>query len=128
MSSPQQAHLDPTVASVLDTTRRDQDSDDDSDALFAELEEAHDAGDPSLSAFREQRLEQLRSELQRTKVAKEQGSGSYMRVKDEKEVMDLTTSKNLVVVHFSHPDFGRCLVMERHLEVFFPTRVKYLRV
>jgi hypothetical protein len=110
------SHLDPTVASILDTTRRDYDSDEDSDALFAELEEDEDA-DPTLAALREQRLTQLRSEILRSKVAKEQGSGAYIRVKDEKEVLDLTTSQKLVVVHFSHPDFGRCLVMERHLEV-----------
>jgi hypothetical protein len=118
MSNSPRSHLDPAVASVLDANRRgNDDSDEDDDALFAELEEANDAGDPTLSNLREQRLGQLRSELLRSRVAKEQGSGSYIRVKDEKEVMDLTTSEKLVVVHFLHPDFGRCLVMERHLEV-----------
>jgi len=117
MSTCPKTGLDPAVASVLDTNRHDLDnSDEDSDALFAELEEANETGDPTLSNLREQRLEQLRSEILKSRVAKDQGSGSYIKVKDEKEVMDLTTSQKLVVVHFAHPDFGRCLVMERHLE------------
>jgi hypothetical protein len=38
-------------------------------------------------------------------------------VKDEKAVMDITTSSKLAVVHFFKPDFGRCGVMDGHLEV-----------
>jgi hypothetical protein len=36
---------------------------------------------------------------------------------DEKALMDVTTSTKLVVVHFFHPDFNRCRIMDGHLEV-----------
>jgi hypothetical protein len=48
---------------------------------------------------------------------RESGTGQYTEVKDEKGVMDITTSTKLVVVHFFKSDFGRCGVMDRHIEV-----------
>lgn len=107
------ASIDPTVAAVLDKSSRAKDSDDE-DELIATLEEDDDN---ALTALREQRLQQLHSEYSRAKKMADQGAGTYAEVKDEKEVMDITTSTKLVVVHFFKSDFGRCGVMDRHLEV-----------
>lgn len=35
----------------------------------------------------------------------------------EKKFLDLTTSENRCVVHFFHPDFRRCAIVDMHLEV-----------
>jgi hypothetical protein len=110
------ARVDSTVATVFD--RRDE-NDDDDEALFAELEEATESGDPTLAALREKRLEQLQSEMLRSTQARQQGTGSYTVERDEKAVMDITTSNKLAVVHFFRPEFTRCRVMDGHLEVRF---------
>jgi hypothetical protein len=106
------ASTDPRVAALVDNRGGDSD---DEDALFASLEEDDDH---AISAFREQRLQQLHDEVMRSKRMKESGTGSYVEVKDEKAVMDITTGTKYAVVHFFKPDFGRCGVMDSHLEVY----------
>jgi len=107
------ASIDPTVAAVLDRPPRADDSDNE-DALIAALE---DDDDHTLTVLREQRLQQLHSEISRAKQMRDAGTGAYTEIKDEKEVMDITTGTKLAVVHFFKSDFGRCGVMDRHLEV-----------
>lgn len=106
------AAIDPAVAKILDS-RKAVDSDDE-DALIAELEEDEDH---AFSALREKRLEQLHSEMTRAKAMKETQHGTYMEIKDEKELMDITTSTKFCVVHFSKPDFHRCAIMDERLGV-----------
>ena len=108
------ASIDPTVAAVLDRPPR-ADNSDDEDALIAALEDDDD--DHALTALREQRLHQLHSEISRAKQMRDAGTGAYTEIKDEKEVMDITTGTKLTVVHFYKSDFGRCGVIDRHLEV-----------
>jgi hypothetical protein len=105
--------IDPTVAAILDRNHDTVDSDDE-DALIASLE---DDDDHALTALREQRLQQLHAEVKRAKQMRESGTGQYTEMKDEKSVMDVTTGTKLVVVHFFKTDFGRCGVMDRHIEV-----------
>jgi len=109
------ASIDHRVASIVDN--RDDLSSEDEDALLASLEEDDDH---ALSALREQRMQQLHDEVQRSKTMREAGTGSYREIKDEKEVMEVTTGTKLCVVHFFKPDFGRCGVMDGHLEVLAP--------
>ncbi|KAI9661903.1 MAG: hypothetical protein M1821_009143 [Bathelium mastoideum] len=104
--------LDPTVASVFD---QHASAEDDEEALIASLEE-----DGPLDAFREQRLQQLHAEFSRAKTIKEQGGGSFLEITEEKELLDITTSTRLCVVHFFKPDFGRCTVMDTKLELLAP--------
>lgn len=105
------SNIDSHVASVLDHSR-DADSDDE-DALIAALEEE----DNGLDGFREQRLQQLHSEFTRARQQKSIGYGSYTEVKDEKEVMDITTSVDRAVVHFAKEGFARCGIMDDELKV-----------
>lgn len=108
--------LDPQVAAILDRApNRDQDSDDE-DALISALEE----DDSSLSAFREQRLQQLHSELSRAKEMRNTGAGTYTEIKDEKEVMTITTASKYCIVHFMKPDFSRCRTMDQRLSALAP--------
>ena len=121
------ASLDRHVARVLD---RHQPADsDDEDALIAELE-ADD--DTAFSALREKRLEQLHVEVSRAKLMQESSYGTYREIKDEKEVLDLTTSCKLCVVHFMKPDFNRCRIMDEKLkpiaEKHYETRIMSINV
>ncbi|KXS98271.1 hypothetical protein AC578_6293 [Pseudocercospora eumusae] len=122
------AALDPHVAKVLDSQRPGQESDDE-DALIAELEEGEDS---ALSAFREQRLAQLHAEVTRAKSMKDGSHGSYTEIKDEEQLMHITTSTKLCVVHFMKPDFNRCRVMDERLSVLagkhFDTRFVSINV
>ena len=108
------ASLDPKVAAVVDATR---DDDSDEDALIAELE-----NDSDLDAYREQRLQQLHAEFDKAKQLRAREHGTFTEIKDEKALMDITTSTKLCVVHFFKPDFNRCRIMDEHLEVSLPIR------
>lgn len=106
------AKIDAQVAALVDKTEYNSD---DEDALIESLEDS-----PALDAFREQRIQQLHAEFQRAKTQKNHGFGDYTEIKDEKALMDLTTSSKNAVVHFAKEDFQRCSVMDSHLEVCFP--------
>lgn len=108
------APLDAKVASIVDRAARDDDSDE--DALIAALED-----DSELDAFREQRIQQLHAEYERAQQLKANEHGRYTEIKDEKALMDITTSTQLCVVHFFKPDFNRCRIMDNHLEVITST-------
>lgn len=107
------AALDPKVASVIDRATKEDDSDE--DALIASLEE----DDGELDAFREQRLQQLHAEFDKARRLKANEHGTYSEIKDEKVLMDITTSTKHCVVHFFKPDFNRCRIMDTHLEVYY---------
>jgi len=111
------AALDQKVADVLDRNRAD--SSDDEDALISALEDDNDDQN-QLSGFREQRLQQLHAEMTRAKAMRNSDYGKYTEIKDEKQVMDITTGSKLCVVHFMKPDFGRCRVMDGKLEALAP--------
>ncbi|ORY09911.1 thioredoxin-like protein [Clohesyomyces aquaticus] len=105
--------LDPKVAALVDKATKDEDSDE--DALIAALED-----DSELDAFREQRLQQLHAEFNKAQQLRASNHGIYAEIKDEKALMDITTSTQLCVVHFFKPDFNRCRIMDTHLESLAP--------
>ncbi|TKA31112.1 hypothetical protein B0A50_02081 [Salinomyces thailandicus] len=108
------AHIDPTVATILD--RHHPTDSDDEDALIASLETEED-DNAHLSAHRENRLAQLHAELSRAKSLKTTAHGTYQELRDESELLNITTTTDLCVVHFFHPDFHRCGVMSDRLRV-----------
>lgn len=107
------AHIDPVVASTIDRANasgREQDEDE----LLEQLEKEDD----HLTHLREQRLQQLHTEFSRAKhLRANEGHGSYTEIKDEKALMDITTSTKLCIVHFWKPDFNRCRILDNHFEV-----------
>jgi len=46
---------------------------------------------------------------------KESDHGQYLEFKDEKEVLKRSANEPLCVIHFFHPDFKKCAVMDKHL-------------
>ncbi|KAL1959039.1 hypothetical protein VTO42DRAFT_3280 [Malbranchea cinnamomea] len=103
---------------------------DDTDALFAALEQEDD------SAYRAQRIQQLQSELsskphhqqnnaddfpvpsssaQQTVTTLLNHSSSVVTLPNDQSLLDFTTQVQRCVVHFFHPDFARCATMDRHI-------------
>ncbi|XP_076450906.1 uncharacterized protein LOC143286881 [Babylonia areolata] len=68
------------------------------------------------SYIRESRLEALKKQSQQYHMMKEQQHGEYTLLEDEKTFLDTTTSITHCVVHFFHPDFRRCSIIDGHLE------------
>lgn len=115
------APLDAKVSAVLEHSHsKNQNPDDiDEDALFDALENEDD------SAYRAQRLEQLHGELASAKEAHARNAATtattsaadafYPTLPNDQAVLDLTTNNERCIVHFSHPDFARCAIMDEHL-------------
>ena len=87
---------------------------DDEDELLEELERETES-DPSLAHLREARIQQLSSDIARAKSLRSEGFGTYVDIKDEKILLDITTSHKKCIVHFHKPDFNRCRIMDDHL-------------
>ncbi|KAI4180586.1 MAG: hypothetical protein L6R41_007149, partial [Letrouitia leprolyta] len=126
--------IDPAVASVLDNhAHHNKDSSHDDDVDEADLLDSLD-NDPTLSTFREQRLQQLHEEFSRAKyLCKHHDHGQYTEIQDEKQLMDIITAtgaSELCIVHFFKPDFHRCGIMDEHLRRLAPlhTDTKFLRM
>ncbi|TKX24246.1 hypothetical protein C1H76_3549 [Elsinoe australis] len=109
------SRIDAKVASLVD--KHPEADSDDEDALIAALEEDDTS---ALANFREQRLQQLHSEFSRAKAQRDSGFGTYEEIKDEKAILDITTSTKLSVIHFMKPDFTRCRIMDQKLEILAP--------
>ncbi|XP_005105907.1 thioredoxin domain-containing protein plp1 [Aplysia californica] len=97
--------------------------------LWAELEK-----EEIPSHIREARLEALRQQSHQFSQMKELSFGEYTLIPDEKSFLELTTSSSVeyCVVHFFHPDFRRCSIMDVHMErlskKYFGTKFAKLNV
>ncbi|ODM23562.1 hypothetical protein SI65_01151 [Aspergillus cristatus] len=128
------------------TTTSDPDDLDDDEALFATLENEDD------SAYRANRIEQLNAEYASAKngpaldpssfasnpanPAAGNGAGTiitdtfYPTLTSDQSVLGFTTNTHRCVVHFAHPDFTRCGVMDEHMRTLATRHyeVKFARV
>ena len=43
--------------------------------------------------------------------------GTYETMTQEKQIMLKTTQTEKMIIHFSHKDFKKCAVMDKHLQV-----------
>ncbi|ORX45373.1 thioredoxin-like protein [Piromyces finnis] len=85
----------------------------DEDDIFAELEEEDDEFE---AKFREQRMKELKQEMDTLNEMKLNRHGTYEEVKSDKEALEITTKEKRVVAHFFHKDFRRCQILDGHLE------------
>ncbi|KAF8917895.1 thioredoxin-like protein [Mucidula mucida] len=108
--------------------RTASDDEDDDEAIFAELEA--EIENDSSSSMREQGLVVLRREMDRLRDMRENEHGRYTEVSDEKEVIRITAREPRCVVHFYHPDFKRCEIMDKHMAALAPKyfNTRFLRV
>ncbi|KAK7060528.1 hypothetical protein VNI00_001294 [Paramarasmius palmivorus] len=98
--------------------RRRDEEDEDEDAIFAELEAEIENDDNS--AIREQGLAVLKQEMDRIQQMKQDHHGKYTEITDEKEVVRITANEPRCVIHFYHPNFKRCEIMDKHLAKLAP--------
>lgn len=93
----------------------------DTDAIFAELEaEVND----TTSADYQQRLRELQESASSSTGQQNGTSGkltalrqdSYFVLKSDDETLRFTTEHEKAIVHFRHPDFARCSIMDEHLD------------
>ena len=94
--------------------------DDDTDAIFAELEA--EADDTSSRAY-QLRLNELQAEAGNSSANGSAGlpatgarQDSYPNLRSDDETLRFTTEHERAVVHFRHPDFARCSIMDEHLD------------
>ncbi|KAK5099590.1 hypothetical protein LTR70_002329 [Exophiala xenobiotica] len=96
------------------------DPEDDTDAILAELEAETD--DTSSTAY-QQRLNELQAEAGKGSTNGSFGlpetsarQDSYLNLRSDDETLRFTTEHEKAVVHFRHPDFARCSIMDEHLD------------
>ncbi|SCV04113.1 LANO_0G08240g1_1 [Lachancea nothofagi CBS 11611] len=96
---------------------RDSDDGDASDASLDELlDELDGEDDEFIQKYREQRLQQIATDMRTIKenVETEQ-YGQVTTVTEEREVIRLTASSNQVVIHFALDTFRKCSTMDSKL-------------
>jgi hypothetical protein len=105
-------HVVSTNTTNNSTDRSNDDAD--PDALFAELEAEDD------SAFRAARAQQLASELSKLRpnnnAAHPTAAETYTTLRSDDEVLRFTTNTDRCLLHFLHPEFARCAIMDSHLQ------------
>lgn len=97
-------------------------ADSDDEALFAALENEED------TSYRDTRIQQLNAEFASAKNNRSTNNtantltsatlthnDTYPTLSSDQSVLDHTTSSTRTLIHFYHPDFTRCVVMDRAL-------------
>ncbi|KAJ6628745.1 GTPase inhibitor [Mycena sp. CBHHK59/15] len=117
MNNPKIASL---AARLVEPNRlsRHEEEEEDEDAIFAELED--EIENDSNAEMREHGLQVLRQQMEQLKEMQENQHGHYTEIKDEKEVVRVTAREPRCVVHFYHPNFKRCEIMDKHLAKLAP--------
>ncbi|SNX85521.1 related to PLP1 - protein involved in actin and tubulin folding [Melanopsichium pennsylvanicum] len=97
----------------------------------------HQGGESSLvgfdmAEFRERRIEELRSEIDAIKASQDGSSydlstmqhtstasmkGLLTELTNEKDLISFSCTERQVAIHFYHPKFSRCALLDRHLTV-----------
>ena len=92
-------------------TKNGPDPGQDPDDVLAELEAEDDA------SYRAQRLQELKSEAKDSQTFSAQsGQAIFKTLSGDDECLQFTTEYERALVHFFHPDFARCSLMDRHCE------------
>ncbi|CAG8457656.1 5264_t:CDS:2 [Dentiscutata heterogama] len=100
--------IDEHVQETLDKIK----DEDDEEKLFEELENDDDF---EIANLRERRMEQMKQEITKLQEMRQNEHGSYTEISEEKEILKITTTTKLCVVHFFHKEFRRCQIMDKHL-------------
>jgi hypothetical protein len=104
---------DKRVSALVDRHIISSTDDADPDALFAELEAEDD------TAFRAARAQKLASELSKLRPNNStapSAAEAYITLRSDEEVLRFTTDTEKCLLHFLHPEFARCAVMDSHLQ------------
>merc|ERR1712060_345149 len=83
-----------------DANEADEDFDDEDD-------------DPLMESIKARRIEQLKAQQAAERINAAQGHGEYREIVEEEFLKEVCGSVN-VVVHFYHPEFFRCKIVDKH--------------
>ena len=72
--------------------------------------------DPDLERLHGERLAKLKEKREKRAALERRGHGTYQEV-SEASIFEITTSTDRVVAHFWHPEFERCKIVDKHLEL-----------
>ncbi|KAJ1668230.1 hypothetical protein IW140_000466 [Coemansia sp. RSA 1813] len=115
---------------IQETAKRALDQGDNAlsdDELLAELE-----NDPELERLREARLDQLKREIGHVRNLRARGHGEYTEIVKEEEMVNLVGKESKGIAHFTHPQFARCKILDKHLRTLaqhhFETRFASINV
>ncbi|OWT37285.1 GTPase inhibitor [Cryptococcus neoformans] len=79
-------------------------------ALLDSLEDSFD-----YSAHREARMEALSRQIKQVKDLRESEYGRIVEFNEEKALIERMAKEKYCILHFVHPNFKRCDIMDRHL-------------
>lgn len=92
-------------------TRSEPGPGEDPEDVLAELEAEDD------TSYRAQRLQELKSEAKESQAFSAQsGQAIFKTLSGDDECLQFTTEHERALVHFFHPDFARCSIMDGHCE------------
>ncbi|KAJ2543163.1 hypothetical protein EV175_006000 [Coemansia sp. RSA 1933] len=103
---------------IQETAKRALNQGDDAlsdDELLDELE-----NDPELERLREARLDQLKREIDHVRSLRARGHGEYAEILKEEDMVNLVGKESKGVAHFTHPQFARCKILDKHLRTLAP--------
>uniref|UniRef100_T1G6U5 Phosducin domain-containing protein n=1 Tax=Helobdella robusta TaxID=6412 RepID=T1G6U5_HELRO len=66
--------------------------------------------------IREARMAEFKKATERLNEMKQSQHGDYNEILEEKQFLDTTIAEERCIVHFFHPDFRRCAIMDGHLK------------
>ncbi|KAL0227084.1 hypothetical protein P9112_014408 [Eukaryota sp. TZLM1-RC] len=99
----------------------------DSDRDYSDLSDFSD--DEELSVIRERRMAEMKNQHRRIQNMLSSGHGSLREI-DEGQFLKEVTSSTRVVVHFYHPEFKRCEILDYHLDVLAQQHIeaKFIKI
>jgi thiol-disulfide isomerase/thioredoxin len=123
----QQRLVKPSIAKKNGDKVHNQDCDDDSEG-DSDFEDDDD--DPTLEAFRQKRLAELRKAQMKQAENKARGHGEVRTITQDEFLPECTSSSEFVAIHFFHEEFERCKIMDHHLKRIAPQHLscKFLRI
>lgn len=104
---------------------------DDEDVSLEEILEDLEDNSEFMERYREQRLQQIASDMKKIKRNVETGQyGQLTTIKDESELMRLTTSTEQVVIHFYLDSFQKCATMDSKIKIIAERHLltRFLRI
>ncbi|WVF73165.1 hypothetical protein IAT40_007984 [Kwoniella sp. CBS 6097] len=86
----------------------------------SELLDSLDEAGFDLASDRERRIEALQREIRQVKDLRDSEYGKVITFIDEKKLIERMSNEKYCLIHFVHPDFARCAIMDQRLAEIAP--------
>lgn len=87
--------------------------------------EDEEEDDPFFDEIREKRLMEMKRKFERQQQFAAMGHGQYKEISED-QFLDNVTKSKYAICHFYHPDFERCKIIDKHLDIlskkYLPTK------